>query len=232
MSQPSPDTTSRPRVLLFDVNETLSDLSPLAARFVELGAPASLASLWFATVLRDGFALTAAGENPAFSDVARSALRHLLDEQTATLNRSVDEAAEHVLAGFGTLEPHADVPHGIRMLAEQGHRLVTLSNGAPAVAERLLGDAGLLEHVDRLLSVEDAPAWKPHPSAYHYAAEACGVEPAQMLMVASHPWDLDGAARAGLVTAWVNRSAAGYPSAFSPPTYTVDGLESLAEVLG
>ena len=38
----------RPSVIVFDVNETLSDLSPLGARFVEVGASASAAPLWFA----------------------------------------------------------------------------------------------------------------------------------------------------------------------------------------
>nr|WP_254925633.1 MULTISPECIES: hypothetical protein [unclassified Rhodococcus (in: high G+C Gram-positive bacteria)] len=49
----------RPRVIVFDVNETLSDMSPLSERFADVGAPNELASLWFASVLRDGFALTA-----------------------------------------------------------------------------------------------------------------------------------------------------------------------------
>ena len=31
----------RPSVIVFDVNETLSDLSPLGARFVEVGPPAA-----------------------------------------------------------------------------------------------------------------------------------------------------------------------------------------------
>ncbi|MGZ4438301.1 MAG: haloacid dehalogenase type II [Nocardioidaceae bacterium] len=222
---------NRPGVLLLDVNETLSDLSPLAARCVEVGVPASLAGLWFATVLRDGFALTVAGESRPFADVARSALVHLLGEQVP--NRPVEEAADHVLAGFSTLEPHADVPHGVRLLVDQGYRVVTLSNGAASVAERLLAEAELREHVELVLSVEDGPggAWKPARSAYAWAAERVGVEPGEMLMVASHPWDLQGAASVGLATAWVNRSASSYPTAFAPPTYTVAGFEELAEVL-
>ena len=46
-------------VVVFDVNQTLSDLAPMARRFADVGAPEHLAKLWFATLLRDGFALTA-----------------------------------------------------------------------------------------------------------------------------------------------------------------------------
>ncbi len=34
-----------PSVIVFDVNETLSDMSPMGARFAEVGAPAPLAKL-------------------------------------------------------------------------------------------------------------------------------------------------------------------------------------------
>ena len=83
--------SSKPAVIVFDVNETLSDLSPLGARFVELGASASAAPLWFAALLRDGFALTAAGTNPVFADVARELLVRQLSE--VQLNRSADNRA-------------------------------------------------------------------------------------------------------------------------------------------
>lgn len=54
----SPDGPGRPYLVVFDVNETLSDMSPLAARFEDVGAPSLTAQIWFAELLRDGFALT------------------------------------------------------------------------------------------------------------------------------------------------------------------------------
>ena len=218
----------RPSVIAFDVNETLSDMSPLGARFVEVGASATVAPLWFASVLRDGFALTAAGENPAFADVVHDVLVSMLSQ--AQLNRSVDEAAQYVMDGFASLEVHADVASGVSRLEEEDFRLVTLTNGGAAVAERLLTSAGLRDRFERLLSVEDAEAWKPAPAPYHYAASECGVEPAQMALVAVHPWDVDGATRAGLQSVWVNRSEAPYPSTFTPPTHSVASIDEIADL--
>jgi 2-haloacid dehalogenase len=220
----------RPSVIAFDVNETLSDLSPLGARFVEVGASASAAPLWFAAVLRDGFALTAAGDNPPFAGVAREVLLSQLSQ--SLLNRSVDEAARHVMDGFASLELHADVASGVDRLHEDGFRLVTLSNGAAAVAERLLTAGTIRDRFERLLSVEDAGAWKPSARAYEYAAQECDVKREDLLMVAVHPWDVDGARRAGLQTVWVNRSAGGYPATFLAPTYTVESIEEIPELWG
>jgi len=73
--------------------------------------------------------------------------------------------------------------------------------------------------------------WKPAPAAYRHAARACGVDVSELLLVAVHPWDLDGAARAGLSTAWVSRSGAPYPPTFRTPTYAVPALTDLAAAL-
>jgi 2-haloacid dehalogenase len=216
-------------VVVFDVNETLSDMAPLAARFAAVGAPAHAAPLWFASLLRDGFALTAAGAPGRFPVLAEGALRVALAD--VELDRDIDAAVSHVLEGFAQLAVHADVPEGVRALSEAGVRLITLSNGAAEVPERLLASAGLRDRFERCLSVDDAGAWKPARAAYAYAAEACGVAPAQMLLAAVHPWDIDGAARAGLATAWIDRGGAPYPRYFTSPDLAVTGVDALAERL-
>ena len=134
---PRRPVASRPSVVVFDVNETLSDMTPMARRFTDVGADGHLARLWFATLLRDGFALTAAGATERFSTLADGALRVLLDE--TPLERGLDDAIAHIMDGFMGLQVHPDVPDGVRDLTTAGFRLVTLSNGSAEVAERLLG---------------------------------------------------------------------------------------------
>lgn len=217
-------------VVLFDVNETLSDMSPMADRFAEVGAAPQLAPLWFAALLRDAFALTAAGAGERFAVLAEGELRRVW--HGTPLDRPEDAAVRHVLDGFAGLAVHPDVAPGVRALRERGHRLATLSNGATAVAEKLLSDAGLRSAFAHVLSVEDAGVWKPAPGSYHYAARVCGVEPADLVLTAVHPWDVDGAARAGLRTAWINRDGAPYPSWCRPPDHEVTGVDGLADALG
>lgn len=216
-------------VIVFDVNETLSDLSPMADRFTDLGAPPTLAKLWFAAVLRDGFALAAAGATSTFAAIGEGVLSTLLTG--LPLDRHMDAAVQHVLDGFSALPVHPDVPDGVRALRTAGHRLVTLSNGSVSVAEQLLGQAGLRDEYEALLSVEDAGVWKPARGAYEYAARTCGVAPRDLVLVAVHPWDIDGAARAGLSTAWITRDSGPYPQHFTPPTYTIGALIELPGAL-
>ena len=216
-------------VVVFDVNETLSDMAPMAERFADVGAPPHLAKLWFASLLRDGFARTAAGSSEQFKALAEGALATVL--AGVELQRSTDDATAHVMSGFAALEVHRDVPDGVRALAGSGLRLVTLTNGSTEVADRLLTGAGLREHLEQLLSVEQAGVWKPAAGAYAYAAQACSVPLEQMLLVAVHPWDIDGADRAGMRTAWLNRGAVPYPGYFRQPDITARTLLEVAEQL-
>jgi 2-haloacid dehalogenase len=216
----------RPDVIVFDVNETLSDMAPMARRFADVGAPGELAMVWFASLLRDGFALTVTGDSEKFARIAEGALRMVL--ASASLNRPPEDAERHILAGFTELTVHPDILEGVRLLASDGISLVTLSVGAPNVAERLLTRAGILDYFDRLLTVQDAGAWKPAPAAYAYAARACEVDVGQMMLVAVHPWDIHGAHRAGLRTGWICRDPAPYPGYFAAPDLQAPGLAALA----
>ncbi|SDQ89182.1 haloacid dehalogenase type II [Quadrisphaera sp. DSM 44207] len=219
------------RAVLFDVNETLSDTSALAGAFEGVGAPGHLAPTWFAAVLRDGFALTLAGASAPFADVARAVGRTVLAQAVAP--ERLDDAVQRVVAAVGELPLHPDVPGGLRALAGRGLRLATLTNGGAAVPRQLLAAAGLEGVVDRLLSVQDAPggAWKPAASAYRHALGQLGVEPADAVLVAVHPWDVDGAHRAGLRTVFVDRAGTGHPAVFAAPDAVVSGVDELPAVL-
>lgn len=222
--------TARPTVVAFDVNETLSDMEPLRARFVGMGAPGHLLESWFAGTLRDGFALTAAGAYAPFSEVAEGALRMSLSG-VGDLQRDLEDAVAFVLAGFPELDVHAEVAEGIRRLHESGVRLVTLTNGSVEISESMLDRAGVLDLFERRMSVDEVRCWKPAAEPYRYAAAECGVPEEQMALIAVHPWDTDGAKRAGLITGWVNRKDQPYPQTFLEPDAAGSDLRAVADAL-
>jgi len=220
----------RVSVVVFDVNETLSDMGPLRGRFEEVGAPGHLLDTWFAATLRDGFALTAAGEYVEFAAVAKAALRVVLS-RVHGLRRELDAPASYVLAGFPELEVHPDVPEGMRMLHQAGVRLVTLTNGSADLAAGTFARAGVLDLLERRMSVSEPRRWKPTPEAYRFAARSCGVPIGQMALVAVHPWDIDGANRAGMTTGWIDRAGSPYPDSFLPGDVTGRDLPAVAAAL-
>lgn len=214
-----------PKVVIFDVNETLSDLERLGDRFEEVGAPRHLLATWFAATLRDGVALAAAGGYADFREVARGALLPLLGQL------AVGDAVDRVLDGIAELPLHADVAPGIRRLREDGLRVATLTNGSAATTSALLGRAGLEGLVERNISVSEVGRWKPAPEPYLFACRELGVPPGEAVLVAVHPWDVDGAQRAGLRGAWLNRTGSPYPDTLMAPDASAADLPELAGVL-
>jgi 2-haloacid dehalogenase len=220
----------RPDVLVFDVNETLSDMAPLGARLRDAGLPAELLRVWFVGVLRDGIALTLAGGRASFTDIAGDGLRTLLARETPAADPG--PLVDHVLAGLPRLPVHPDVPDGVRALREAGHRLMTLTNGSADTTRAVLAAAGLEDAFEAHLDIQGAGGrWKPDRAAYAHALRTARVPAAAAMLVSVHPWDVDGAARAGLRTAWLRRTLAPYPSALHPADLEATGVTDLARLL-
>ena len=221
---------SAPELVVLDVNETLSDLEPLRARLHGAGAPGHLLETWFSGTLRDGFALAASGTARPFPEVGAAVLHGLLSSVHG-LMLPVEEAVAAVLDAMPSLDVHPDVPAGLRALASAGVRAVTLTNGSLAQSETLLERAGVANLVERRLSVDGAGRWKPHASAYRYASEQCGVSLDRCAMIAVHPWDLHGAAAAGMASGWINRRGAPWPAIFTQPDVTGGTLDEVVRRL-
>ena len=51
------------------------------------------------------------------------------------------------------------------------------------------------------------------------------------MLVAVHPWDIDGAHRIGMRTAWINRTHGMYPKHFTSPDLEVTDITELARRL-
>ena len=225
--------TRLPQVAFLDVNETLSDLTSVTGAFEAVGLTAEHVRTWYLSVLRDGFASTVLGDNLGYSVIGAEIARGLIREvDPARSDAAVDEGASSIMSAMVAAEPHSDVVPGIVALADTGVRVMTLSNGSADVAKALLASTPAHASIAGYLSVVDAGAWKPAPASYRHGLREAGVPAADALMVAVHPWDLEGARRVGLRTAWINRSGARWPSLFAPPDVQADSLTQLAGLVG
>lgn len=129
------------------------------------------------------------------------------------------------------LEPHPDVEPALSLLTERGIPAFTLTNGSATTVTALLDRAKLGRLVEAIISAEGVGTWKPRPEPYRYAPEKAGIAPHVLALVASHPWDIHGAARAGVVTGWVNRDARSFPASFCRPHVQDQNLVGVVEQL-
>src|SRR4051794_16671768 len=179
-----------PKVVAFDIIETVFSLESLRDRLVALGLPESALEAWFAAGLRDAFALAITDRFAPFSSVLEAALATILARHHLAFD---PDKASSVLDGMKGLQAHPDAADSFRMLSDAGLRILALSNGAASATEALLSGAGLDGYVERVLSVDDVKLCKPRREVYLHAAQRAGVAVGELVLVATHAWDTHGA---------------------------------------
>jgi len=216
------------KLLIFDVNETLLDLKPLARRINTTLSNNLAFDLWFSSLLHYSLVETTTGNHEDFSKIAKATFK-----MTALKFKKVvpEEEIEAILGLIKKLPPHPDTSEVLRKLQEQGYRLTALTNGNPTVAREQLAFAELDEYFERIFSVDEAKAFKPNPKPYLFVLDQLKVKPQEALLVAAHGWDITGAQRAGLQTAFISREGKfKYPLA-AMPTYNCKDLNELVKRL-
>ena len=226
---------SNVRVLTFDIFGTVLDLSgsivPALRGFLAAAGsaldPGALWDDWRArqrleqhqdTILMLG--------HKGYLDSARRALCHTLRRHGIPYD--THDALE-VLKAFERLQPFDDAREGLGRLRER-YMLVALSNGDLRLLEALAGSIADWPF-DRWLSVDRVGRFKPHPSVYRMASKELEREPGEIMMVASHAFDILGARACGYRGAYVNRYRLPYDESSLLPDLEVSNFEDLADTL-
>jgi 2-haloacid dehalogenase len=202
------------RICVFDVNETLLDLSALDSHFERVFGDAAVRREWFAQMLQSAFVSTITGPYRQFGEIGASALDMIATRRRVSL---AAEERNKILQGMRHLPAHPDVTEGLTMLRQAGFRLVTLTNSVASVGEAQITNAGLQEYFERCFSADTVQRLKPAPEPYRMVAQALGVKISNVRLIAVHAWDIAGAMAAGCSAAFVARSGFLLDPLFSPP---------------
>jgi 2-haloacid dehalogenase len=219
--------TIRPKVIVFDIIETVFSLEPMRTRLVSAGLPGLTLEAWFAAGLRDAFALAATGYFSPFRSVLEGALNDVLTKHGL---RTDAAQISLILDGMKELEPRPDALESFRHLSEAGFRIVALSNGAKSATEALLKNAGFDRFFEGVFSVEDVKLSKPREEVYRHVVQRLDLEPEWVALVAAHAWDTHGAKSVGLTTVFISRGLP-YPAVMLPPDIVAPELLDATRVL-
>ncbi|QEG21628.1 haloacid dehalogenase type II [Mariniblastus fucicola] len=226
----SKETLPRPKVIIFDVNETLLDLAPLKSSVGKaLNGREDLLPLWFSTMVHYSLVETLSDDYHSFGEIGTAAL--MMVAETQGIELSYDDAKTAIVTPLRSLPPHADVIEALKALKADGYKIVSLTNSSSVGVETQFKNAGLTEFFEKRYSVDSVKKFKPHPETYKMALADLGVKPEEALMVAAHAWDIAGADNVGLQTAFVARPGKTlYPNA-DKPDYVVNDLSELVKHL-
>jgi len=161
-----------------------------------------------------------------YLETARRALVY-----TLRLNRVEATTAEiqGVMEAWRELRPFPDVLPALERLRRR-YALAVLSNGEPDYLDHLVRNR-VHWSFDRVISVQVAGAFKPHPGVYRRAAGLLGREAAKCLMVSANSFDVMGARSCGFRGAFVNRYRLPFEDTPYQPDLTVPDFAELADRL-
>lgn len=229
------------KALLFDVFGTVTDwYSSVTREGEKISEKTGIDLPWGEFVRKwriDGY-LQALGEISTgrrkivpTAEIHKQKLLALLDEYGVG-GLSVAEIDDFNLA-WNRLDVWPDVPEGLSIL-KADYLIIPFSNGD----FRCLLDISRRNNLpwDGIISADFFKKVKPDPTIYHDAAELLQMPPDQIMMVACHARDLQGAKSAGFHTAYVNRPleyGPGVPPEDKPVRFDfdVDSFVDLAKAL-
>lgn len=215
-------------IVVFDVNETLLDITTIELLFDRIFGDRSAMREWFAQLILYSQTMTLSGLYTPFGELAVGTLRMVASIHGVTVADSdIDELKQRL----STMPAHPDAVPALTRLRDAGFRLVTLTNSPSSSSPTPLEHAGLSGFFERFFSVETVRQFKPAPSTYRLAAQELRVETSDLCLVACHLWDTIGAQAVGSRGALVTRPHnAALPAANVPlPDLSASTLTDLAD---
>ena len=213
------------KCVFFDMNETLLDLELLEKKFKTYFNDSWALKYWFTKLLHTSAILASLDEYQDFGKIAEYTLSTLCKESNITLTQ---EVKDEILGSFRNLKAYDDVPKALTLLKDNNIRVIAVSNSSKQMIEEQLSNASILPYFDAYYSVDAVRRYKPFKDIYQYVAQQEQLAYEEIFMVATHDWDLFGAHKVGLHTAYIKRKETIFNPYYRQPDLKSSDLVALA----
>lgn len=162
----------------------------------------------------------------SFRQVTREGLRLAMEE----LGLPSSPADGELLAdGISAMPPFAEVPAALKQLKAMGFKLCIVSNTDDDIIAGNVAQLG--GHIDRVITAQQAGAYKPNPRLFDYAHEQLGVRREEVVHICASPHLDHAAARdMGFRCVWVDRGTGRQLLPDYRPDATVSTLDQVPEL--
>ena len=214
------------KAVFFDMNETLLNLSLLGAQFDKHFEDKYVLKYWFTKLLYSSTIMGIMDEYRNFGELAEIALENLFFENNKPLTNVVKK---EILGEFRKLPTYNDVRPALNLLRKENIRVIAVSNSSLTMIKEQLTNSGIIDLFDSYYSVDSVKKYKPFKDIYQSVAKEEGLNTSDVVMVATHDWDLFGAKQAGLTTGYVKRKQEIYHPFYSQADFKDSNLPDLIQ---
>ncbi len=163
----------------------------------------------------------------SFREVSAKALERAMEDISLPAD---PRDAEILTSLIGRMPPFPEVVQTLGRLKEAGFRLAVISNTDDDIIAGNVAQLG--GHVDRVITAQQAGAYKPSGDIFRHAWEALGIARAQLVHICASPHlDLVAARDLDFRAIWIDRGTGREPLRDYTPDATAPTLDKVPELL-
>tara|TARA_Y100000590_G_scaffold240038_1_gene269956 strand:- start:625 stop:1287 length:663 start_codon:yes stop_codon:yes gene_type:complete len=216
------------KAIIFDAYGTLFDVNSAAEKCKDkIGDKwEGFANYWRTTQLEYTWLRSLMNRHKDFWQVTEDSL----DKSMKAFN--IDPSMKNELLDlYKTLSTFSEVPEVLKVLKKKNYKLGILSNGTPALLNKLVRSNNLDNIFDDIFSIEEAGTYKPDSKVYNLPIKKYQIKEDEVMFLSANTWDVSGGGNYGYFSIWINRNNNTFDNLDYKPKKEVKNLKQLLDIV-
>ena len=191
------------KAIIFDAYGTLFDVNSAAEKCKDkIGDKwEGFANFWRTTQLEYTWLRSLMKRHKDFWQITEDSL----DKSINAFN--IDKSMRNELLDlYKTLNTFPEVKVVLNKLKEKNYKLAILSNGTPALLNKLVKTNNIENIFDDVFSIEEVGIYKPDSRVYDIPIKKYQIQKNEVAFLSANTWDVSGGGNYGYNAIWVNRN--------------------------
>ena len=191
------------KAIIFDAYGTLFDVNSAAEKCKDkIGDKwESFANYWRTTQLEYTWLRSLMKKHKDFCQITEDSL-----DKSMKAFKIDSSMRDELLDLYKILSTFPEVKEILNNLKEKNYKLAILSNGTPALLNKLVKNNNLESIFDDIFSVEEVGIYKPDSKVYDIPIKKYQIQKDEVVFLSANTWDVSGGGNYGYNSVWVNRN--------------------------
>ena len=216
------------KAIIFDAYGTLFDVNSAAEKCKDkIGDKwESFANYWRTTQLEYTWLRSLMNRHKDFWAVTEDSLAKSMDVF------KIDPLMKNQLLDlYKVLSTFPEVKDVLQKLKKKSYKLAILSNGTPALLNKLVKSNNLDNIFNDIFSVEEVKTYKPDPKVYNIPVQKYQIQKNEVAYLSANTWDVSAGGNYGFKPVWVNRNKSIFDNLDYVPKYQIENLNKLIDII-
>jgi len=216
------------KAIIFDAYGTLFDVNSAAEMCKnKIGDKwENFSNYWRMTQLEYTFLRTLMDRYKDFWQITEDSL-----DKSMKVYKIDNSLKKELLNLYKKLSVFPEVKQALIKLKEKKLKLAILSNGTLTLLNGLVNSNNLNDLFDDIFSIDEVKVYKPSPKVYEMPIKKYKIKKNEVAFLSANTWDVSGGGNYGYNPVWVNRNNNIFDNLDFKPSYEIQNLKELEEII-